>query len=95
MANQQKGVLRRLWDKYSEFCKELGIDQGACRSCVPVVKFDEDPPKKAEQEKAGPYPKFCVNTHFNLTVIVEAISKINHKTIHCLFPVLNRHCPFL
>ncbi|MFZ7172478.1 DUF5363 domain-containing protein [Avibacterium volantium] len=53
MANQQKGVLRRLWDKYSEFCKELGIDQGTCRSCVPVVKFDEDPPKKAEQEKAA------------------------------------------
>ncbi|MFZ7266258.1 DUF5363 domain-containing protein [Avibacterium avium] len=53
MANQQKGVLHRLWDKYSEFCKELGIDQGACRSCVPVVKFDEDPPKKAEQEKAA------------------------------------------
>ena len=42
-----------------------------------------------------PYPKFCVNTDFNLTVIAQAITKINHKPIHGLFPVLNRHCPFL
>lgn len=50
MTEKQKGFFRRLWDKYSEFCKELGIDQGACRSCIPVVKFDEEPPKK---EKAA------------------------------------------
>lgn len=49
MTEKQKGLFRRLWDKYSEFCKELGIDQGACRSCVPMVKFDEDPPKKEKE----------------------------------------------
>ncbi|URL01543.1 DUF5363 domain-containing protein [Avibacterium sp. 20-126] len=51
MDNQPKGVLRRLWDKYSEFCKELGVDQGACRSCVPVVKFDDEPQKKVEKDQ--------------------------------------------
>lgn len=39
---KKKGWFRTALDKYDAFCKELGVDQGACRSCVPVVRFDED-----------------------------------------------------
>ena len=50
---------------------------------------------KPQRYPKRPYPKFCVNTHFNLTVVAQAITEFNHKPIHSLFPVLNRHCPFL
>ncbi|WP_373767928.1 DUF5363 domain-containing protein [Glaesserella sp.] len=40
--SEQKGLFRTLLDKYNELCKDLGVDQGACRGCVPIVKFDQD-----------------------------------------------------
>ncbi|MDU8924100.1 DUF5363 domain-containing protein [Pasteurellaceae bacterium LIM206] len=40
--NSKKGWFKRVMDKYNAFCKDIGVDQGACRSCVPIVKFDED-----------------------------------------------------
>ena len=45
----EKSWFRKALDKYDAFCKELGVDQGACRSCVPVVRFDEDEKVKKEQ----------------------------------------------
>ena len=49
----KKGWLKRAWDAYSDFCKEAGVDQGTCRGCVPVVKFDEDPePKEKTAEES-------------------------------------------
>lgn len=54
MTNKtKKSWFRKAIDKYDEFCKDLGVDQGACRSCVPVVKFDdekEDTQKKVEKK---------------------------------------------
>lgn len=44
--------LKKLWKSYSRFCEELGIDQGACRGCVPIVKFDEDIPKQDKTESS-------------------------------------------
>ena len=38
--------------KYNDFCKEIGIDQGACRSCVPVVKADENGNLKKEEPQS-------------------------------------------
>ena len=38
----KKSWVKRAWEAYSDFCKEAGIDQGTCRGCVPVVKFDEE-----------------------------------------------------
>ncbi|MDG6784405.1 DUF5363 domain-containing protein [Glaesserella parasuis] len=52
MNNENKGFFRNLLDKYNELCKELGVDQGACRGCVPVVKFDpEQDDKSGEKTK--------------------------------------------
>lgn len=42
-----KSFFRKLMEKYDELCKDLGVENGACRSCVPVVKFD---PEKEESE---------------------------------------------
>ncbi|EFM96046.1 hypothetical protein appser10_12810 [Actinobacillus pleuropneumoniae serovar 10 str. D13039] len=37
--------------KYDKFCEELGVNQGACRGCVPVVKFDpEKEPKSTKSQ---------------------------------------------
>ena len=47
----KKSWVKRAWKAYSDFCKEAGIDQGACRGCVPVVKFDEDAEPKDKKEK--------------------------------------------
>ncbi|WP_131978897.1 DUF5363 family protein [Cricetibacter osteomyelitidis] len=33
---------KRALAKYNSFCKEAGIDNGACRSCVPIVKQDPE-----------------------------------------------------
>ncbi|WP_165772778.1 DUF5363 domain-containing protein [Caviibacterium pharyngocola] len=55
MSETKKGWFKKALAKYDQFCKELGIDQGACRSCVPVVKFDEnatDKPAQKTSEKA-------------------------------------------
>lgn len=45
---KEKSLLRKALDKYSQFCDELGVNQGACRGCVPTVKFD---PEKEESPK--------------------------------------------
>ncbi|WP_179108986.1 DUF5363 domain-containing protein [Rodentibacter caecimuris] len=37
----QKSWFKRIWEKYNEFCKDFGVDQG-CRSCVPRVQMDEN-----------------------------------------------------
>lgn len=47
MADQTKSFFRKLLDKYNELCKDLGVEQGACRGCVPIVKFD--PERKTDQ----------------------------------------------
>lgn len=49
-----KSFFRKLMEKYDELCKDLGVENGSCRSCVPVVKFDpesEDKPSKPEAQK--------------------------------------------
>ncbi|MBN6711481.1 DUF5363 domain-containing protein [Haemophilus haemoglobinophilus] len=48
--SEKKGFFRRMLDAYNQFCDEMEVDQGACRSCVPVVKFDED--AKQDTKKA-------------------------------------------
>ncbi|PJG85649.1 DUF5363 domain-containing protein [Conservatibacter flavescens] len=40
--SQKKSWFRRALEKYDQFCKEAGIDDGACRSCMPIVKADEN-----------------------------------------------------
>ncbi|MCK3657664.1 hypothetical protein A4G18_02780 [Pasteurellaceae bacterium Pebbles2] len=45
---EQKSWFRKALDKYDRFCDELGVNKGACRGCVPVVKFD---PEATEAEK--------------------------------------------
>lgn len=53
---RKPSLFKRLLTKYDQFCKELGVEQGACRGCVPVVKFDPEPEaetKAQKQEKAN------------------------------------------
>ena len=38
----KKSWFKRALEKYDQFCKEAGIDDGACRSCMPIVKPDEN-----------------------------------------------------
>lgn len=40
--HKEKSLFRKALDKYSQFCEELGVNQGACRGCVPTVKFDPE-----------------------------------------------------
>ena len=49
----KKSWVKRAWEAYSDFCKDAGIEQGTCRGCVPVVKFDEgaEPKDKKEQKE--------------------------------------------
>lgn len=42
---------KKLLAKYDRFCCELGVNQGTCRGCVPVVKFD--PEKETVKSKAN------------------------------------------
>lgn len=49
--SENKNLFKKLWDKYNELCKDLGVDAGACRGCVPVVKFDPEPEKEQSKEK--------------------------------------------
>lgn len=43
---EKKSWLKTLWEKYDDLCKDLGVEAGACRGCVPVVKFDPEKEKK-------------------------------------------------
>lgn len=47
---KQLGFFRRMLAKYDEFCKELGVDNGACRSCVPIYKQDPEPEVKQKRD---------------------------------------------
>lgn len=38
---QSQNWFKSLVHKYNRFCHELGLDSGACRSCTPIVKTDE------------------------------------------------------
>ncbi len=49
MTTENKSFFRKLLDQYNQLCKDLGVDQGACRSCTPVVKFDPDPERKEQK----------------------------------------------
>lgn len=49
-ASEKKSWFKKALDKYDQFCEELGVNQGACRGCVPTVKFD---PEKEPAEKAA------------------------------------------
>lgn len=45
--NSKKGWLKGLIEKYNELCNDLGVDKGACRGCVPIVKFDPEKQKRS------------------------------------------------
>lgn len=58
MSDSKKtGFWRKLLDAYNQLCKDMGVDQGGCRSCVPKYQFDENgkrietrlPPMKHEK----------------------------------------------
>lgn len=43
MSDSKKtGFWRKLLDSYNQLCKDMGVDQGGCRSCVPKYQFDEN-----------------------------------------------------
>lgn len=46
----EQGWFKRMLAKYDKFCEELGVNQGACRGCVPVVKFDPENEKSGEKK---------------------------------------------
>lgn len=48
---QEKSWLRKALDKYDQFCDELGVNQGACRGCVPTVKFDPEREEQPQENK--------------------------------------------
>ncbi len=50
METEHKSFFRKLLDKYNDLCKDLGVDQGACRGCVPIVKFDPEKEDKTEKQ---------------------------------------------
>lgn len=51
MATENKSFFRKLLDQYNDLCKDLGVEQGACRGCVPVVKFDPEPDNKTQESE--------------------------------------------
>lgn len=51
--SEQKNWFRKALDKYDQFCKELGVNQGACRGCVPIVKFDPEKEKPQNKQNRG------------------------------------------
>lgn len=55
--SEQKGFFRKLMEKYNDLCKDLGVDNGACRGCVPVVKFDPENPKPIDKPDDCKPPK--------------------------------------
>ncbi|WP_420912504.1 DUF5363 domain-containing protein [Mannheimia haemolytica] len=48
---EKKGWFKKALEKYDAFCDELGVNQGACRGCVPVVKFDPEPEKSSQKNQ--------------------------------------------
>lgn len=53
--NMSEEVEKKSWfktalEKYDKFCEELGVNQGTCRGCVPVVKFDPEPEKETKEK---------------------------------------------
>lgn len=49
MQNEPKTPwYKKAWRAYDAFCKELGLDKGACRGCMPRVEFDEEGRLKKE-----------------------------------------------
>lgn len=52
-AKEKKLSFFKKWlKKYDDFCHELGIDQGACRSCVPIYKPEPELKKKTDKTQA-------------------------------------------
>lgn len=52
MTSENRNFFQKLLDKYNQLCKDLGVDAGACRGCVPVVKFDPEPEPKTPATEA-------------------------------------------
>jgi len=50
MSDKSQSWFKKALAKYDKFCEELGVNQGACRGCVPVVKFD--PEKESDKKEA-------------------------------------------
>lgn len=48
---EKKSWFKKALEKYDRFCDELGVNQGACRGCVPTVKFDPEPEKDTEAKE--------------------------------------------
>lgn len=48
---EKKSWFKKALEKYDSFCEELGVNQGACRGCVPVVKFDPETEKEKKSDK--------------------------------------------
>lgn len=48
--SDHKSFFTKLKEKYDELCKDLGLEAGACRGCVPVVKFDPEKEEKKPEE---------------------------------------------
>lgn len=42
MSEQKLGFWQKLWQEYKQLCKDMGVEQGGCRSCVPKYQFDEN-----------------------------------------------------
>ena len=36
---EKKGWFRKAVYEYNKFCKELGLDKGSCRGCMPRIEF--------------------------------------------------------
>ena len=49
MSEKKKDWFKKALEKYDRFCEELGVNQGACRGCVPVVKFDQEKEPQAKK----------------------------------------------
>ncbi|MBF4103041.1 DUF5363 family protein [Gallibacterium anatis] len=49
-CRSKPSIFKQWLKKYDDFCRELGIDQGACRSCVPIYKQDPEAEKPAEKK---------------------------------------------
>lgn len=47
---EKKSWFKKALEKYDNFCDELGVNQGSCRGCVPVVKFDPETEKEQKAE---------------------------------------------
>ncbi|WP_243405781.1 DUF5363 domain-containing protein [Pasteurella langaaensis] len=48
---EKQGFFKTLVKKYNELCKDLGVDNGACRSCTPIVKADKNGNLQKNDEK--------------------------------------------